>query len=189
MRAGKNSEGFIMNELERIAELLEKRKQIDREISKIIGRPALVGHMGEYIASKIFQIKLEDSATAKGIDGVFIKGSLKGKTVNIKLYGKREGILDIALDNLADYYLVLTGPKSAATTSRKSSRPIVISNVYLSKMTELISKLRKRGVKIGIATSVAKYYWAEAEIYPHKINDKLELTREQVRLLELFASN
>lgn len=178
-----------MDELEKIAELLEKRKQIDREISKIIGRPALVGHIGEYIASKIFQIKLEDSASAKGIDGVFIKGPLKGKTVNIKLYRKREGILNITLDNLADYYLVLTGPKSAAATSRKSSRPIVISNAYLFKMPELISKLRKRGVKIGIATSVAKYYWTEAEIYPHKINDKFELTTEQARLLELFTTN
>jgi len=148
-----------------------------------------VGHIGEYIASKIFQIKLEDSASAKGIDGVFVKGPLKGKTVNIKLYGKREGLLDITRDNLADYYLVLTGPKSAATTSRKSSRPLVISNVYLFKMTELISKLRKRGVKIGIATSVAKSYWTEAEIYPHKTNDKLELTREQARLLELFAAD
>ena len=184
-----NSQDFIMDTLEKIAELLEKRRQIDRKISKIIGRPALKGHIGEHIASKIFQIKLEDSASAKGIDGVFIKGPLKGKTVNIKLYGKREGILDIALDNLADYYLVLTGPKSAATTSRESSRPIVISDVYLFKMPELVSRLRKRGAKIGNATSVAKYYWAEAEIYPHKVNEELELTREQSRLLELFAAN
>jgi len=106
---------------------------------------------------------------------------------NIKLYGKQEGSLDIALDNLADYYLVLTGPKAQPTTSRGKSRPLIISNVYLFEMSELINKLKKRGVKIDVATSVAKPYWAEAEIYPHRASKKLSLTKDQVRLLELFA--
>jgi len=175
-----------MNELKEIAELLRKRVLIELEISKIIGRPALTGHIGEYIASRIFKIRLEDSAVAKGIDGVFGEGPLRGKTVNIKLYGKQESMLDIALDNLADYYLVLTGPKSTITTSRGKTRPITILNVYLFDMKELVGKLRRRGVKIGIATSVAKSYWAEAEIYPHKVNDKLVLTKKQARLLGLF---
>lgn len=175
-----------MDELKKLAELIAKRNQINLEISKIIDRPSLTQHIGEYIASKIFKIKLKDSATTKGIDGTFTEGTLKGKTVNIKIYGKREGVLDITLNNLADYYLVLTGPKSKAITSRGSSRPLIISNVYLFEMTKLIKKLRKRRVKIGIATSVANSYWKEAELYPHKINDKLELTKEQIRLLELF---
>jgi len=178
-----------MTELERIAGLIEKRNQIDTEISKIIGRPATRGHLGEFIASKVFKIRLESSATAKGIDGVFQEDSLKGKTVNIKLYGKQEGILDIAVHELADYYLVLTGPKTAPTTSRGSSRPLVISNVYLFEMRELVDKLRKRAVKIGIATSVAQSYWKEAEIYPHATNKKLELTKDKVRLLQLFSSS
>jgi len=178
-----------MNELEKIAELLEKRRQIDWEISRIIGRPSLAGHIGEYVASKIFKIRLETSAAAKGIDGVFVEGPLKEKTVNIKLYGKQEGILDITLNNLADYYLVLTGPKSPPTTSRGESRPIVISNVYLFDMRNLVSKLEKRGVKIGVATSVAKSFWEEAEIYPNQTNRILELTREQIRLLELFTAS
>jgi len=178
---------FILTELEKIAELLERRNKIDLEISRIIGRPSLSGHLGEYIASKIFRIKLETSAATKRIDGVFLNGLLKGKTVNIKLYGKQEGLLDIALDNLADYYLVLTGPKSQRTTSRGKSRPLIISNVYLFEMSELINKLKKRGVKIGTATSVAKPYWADAEIYPHRANKKLALTKDQIRLLKLFA--
>jgi len=114
---------------------------------------------------------------------------LRGKTVNIKLYGKQEGILDIAANELADYYLVLTGPKTEPTTSRGTSRPLVISHVYLFEMRKLISKLKKRKVKIGIATSVAQPYWTEAEIYPRKTNKTLELTKEQIRLLKLFSDN
>jgi hypothetical protein len=176
-----------MEELERIAGLLKKRNQIDREISNIIGRPATKGHMGEFLASKIFEIELEKSAATKGIDGVFATGPLKGKTVNIKLYGKQERMLDIAVPELADYYLVLTGPKSAAATSRGRMRPLVISNVYLFGMETLVRSLRKRGVKLGIATSVAKSYWTEAEIYPYNRNKKLELTEDQRRLLQLFS--
>jgi len=178
-----------MAELERIAELLEKRNQIDRKISEIIGRPSTIGHIGEFIASKIFKIELERSATEKGVDGVFAEGSLKGKTVNIKWYGKREGLLDITLDNLADYYLVITGPKSAQTTSRGTSRPMVISSVYLFEMAQLVSELKKSGVKIGVATSVRKSSWENAEIFPYKTNKKLELTEEQKKMLELFSSH
>lgn len=43
----------LVSDLKRIAELLEKRNQIDLELSKIMGRPATVGHIGEFIASKI----------------------------------------------------------------------------------------------------------------------------------------
>lgn len=178
-----------MAEVERIADLLRKRNRIDREISKIIGRPSMRGHIGEFIASNIFKIKRESSAIAKGIDGVFAEGSLRGKTVNIKLYGKQESILDIAANELADYYLVLTGPKTEPTTSRGTSRPLVISHVYLFEMHKLISKLKKRKVKIGIATSVAQPYWTEAEIYRRKTNKTLELTKEQIRLLKLFSDN
>jgi hypothetical protein len=177
-----------MAEVERVADLLRRRNRIDREISKLIDRPCTRGHIGEFIASKIFKIRLESSATAKGVDGVFAEGPLRGKTVNIKLYGKQEGFLDIAANKLANYYLVLTGPKTAPTTSRGTSRPLVILHVYLFKMPKLMKELKRRGVKIGIATSVAQHYWIEAEIYPRKTNKTLEVTKEQIRLLELFAN-
>lgn len=63
-----------MAKIEKIAELLKKRNEIDREIAKIICRPSTRGHIGEFIASKIFKIKLESSATTKGFDGVFTEG-------------------------------------------------------------------------------------------------------------------
>jgi len=177
-----------MSELEKIADLLKRRRQIDEEISKIISRPSLPSHIGEFIASKVFGIRLKPSAASKGIDGVFVEGPLKGKTVNVKMYGNQEGILDITLKNMADYYLVLTGPKSQPTTSRGESRPIVISIVYLFKMTDLVHELKKRGVKIGIATSMAKRYWEEARVYPDQVNKAIELTKEQLKLLALFPA-
>jgi hypothetical protein len=87
--------------LEKLASLIHERNRVSKEIAKIIGRPALSGHIGEYVASKIFDIQLESSATATGIDGRFTSGPLKGRTSNVKLYGKKENFLDISLKNLA----------------------------------------------------------------------------------------
>ena len=42
--------------MERLARLLNDRNSIEREIGEIIGRPALTGHIGEYIAAEIFNI-------------------------------------------------------------------------------------------------------------------------------------
>jgi hypothetical protein len=60
---------------------------------------------------------LEQSASQKGIDGRFAGGSLARKTVNIKWYGKMEGLLDVSPGNLPDFYLVMTGPKATASSS------------------------------------------------------------------------
>jgi len=171
---------------ERLVELIANWNEIGQEISSIIGRPALPSHIGEYIASGIFDIKLEGSAATKGIDGIFAKGPLKGKKVNIKLYGRRENILDITLDSLADYYLVLTGPKREPTSSKGTSRPLTISNIYLFNMKELVVKLKRREIKIGTATSIANSYWDEAEIYPRPLNKEIQLTRNQIRMIKLF---
>jgi len=177
-----------LHELERIADLLSKRNKIDFELSRIIGRPSQRGHLGEFIASNIFNIELEYSATEKGIDGVFLNEPLQGKTVNIKYYGKQEGILDIQLAHLADYYLVLTGPKSQPKTSRDDSRPLIISNVYLFDMRWFVGSLKKRKIKLGIATSVAGSYWSNAEIFPKLNNSLLRLSNQQVELLKLFGA-
>lgn len=84
-----------MEKLKELAELLRKRNEIDSAISSVIGRPAMSGHLGEFIAARIFDIHLAESATNKGTDGQFKNGPLAGKSVNIKLYGKQEGLLDI----------------------------------------------------------------------------------------------
>lgn len=89
------------------------------------------GHLGEYIASLVFSIDLEASASATAIDGRFTDGPPVGKSVNVKWYHKREGMLDLTTSELLDYCLVLTGPASAAVSSRGRLRPWAISNVYI----------------------------------------------------------
>ena len=113
-----------MRELERLSELIHAKNKIGGEIADIIGRPSLVGHVGEYIASKIFNIQLEMTATAKGIDGYFTDGVIANRTVNIKWYGKKENVLDIDSKYPTDYYLVMTGPKSSAMTSKGEKRQV-----------------------------------------------------------------
>lgn len=77
--------------VKRITELLRERNAVDAEIATIVHRPMTSGHLGEWIASRVFDIELEPTATATAIDGRFRSGSLRGRTVNIKWYLKREG--------------------------------------------------------------------------------------------------
>ena len=93
-----------------MADLIARRNEIETEIAALTGRPSLPGHLAEWIAAEIFAIDLEASAVARAIDGRFASGPLAGSTVNIKWYGKREGLLDVMEDPSLDYHLVLTGP-------------------------------------------------------------------------------
>jgi hypothetical protein len=175
-----------MDELKRLAGFIKERNQIHSLISSIIGRPATTGHLGEFIASKIFDIRLEESASAKGIDGYFIEGPLSGKSVNIKWYGKQDGLLAINPEAVPGFYLVFTGPKSSAMSSRGQIRPWVIERVYLFDGPKLIDILRSRGIKFSVATSVRQHLWKEAEIYPSSNNIAFEISNNQRKMLEYF---
>jgi hypothetical protein len=177
------------DQLTLVAELLARRNEIDRDIAAVIKRPMTAGHLGEWIAAYTFDIQLEDSAVATAIDGVFRSGQLAGRTVNVKWYLKREGLLDMTTSDLLDYYLVLTGPPSAAASSRGATRPWRIDNVYLFDAHRLLHEQRKRGVSTGTASSVRKSEWTGAEIYPASTNPILTLSEEQVRTLRLFADD
>jgi hypothetical protein len=100
--------------LARVASLLHEGNAIDAEPVRLIQRPMTSGHLGEWIAAQVFDIELEASAVAAGIDGRFRSSPLQGRTLNIKWYLKREGLLDTMESDTLDYYLVLTGPPSAA---------------------------------------------------------------------------
>ena len=76
------------------------------------------GHLGEWIAAQIFNIELEASAAAAGIDGHFRSGALRGRTVNIKWYLKREGVLDTTELAALDYYLSLPGRVGGSILAR-----------------------------------------------------------------------
>lgn len=172
--------------LAQLAELLKARNEIDSRISAIIQRPASIGHIGEFIASHVFGIALEESATNKGHDGRFIAGALAGETVNVKFYGKLEYLLDVNPDGIPDYYLVLTGPRTESMTSRGGVRPMVIERAFLFESGPLLEALQARGVRLCEATSVIKGLWDLAELFPAQRCEKLVLTEEQRRVLGLF---
>jgi hypothetical protein len=174
-----------MDELKQLADLIKERNQIHTRISSIIGRPATMGHLGEFIASRIFDVHFEESATAKGIDGHFTAGPLSGKSVDIKWYGKQEGLLAINPEAIPDFYLVLTGPKSPAISSRGQDRPWRIKHVYLFYGLKLVDTLSARSIVFSVATSVRQDLWSEAEIYPSH-NELFVLTDDQRKMLEIF---
>jgi hypothetical protein len=76
-------------DLRKIASLLRERNVIDEKIAAVIHRPMTAGHLGEWIASQVFDIELATSAVAAAIDGRFRAGPLQGHTVNVKWYLKR----------------------------------------------------------------------------------------------------
>ncbi len=144
------------------------------------------GHLGEWIAAEIFDIELEPSAVAAGIDGRFRSGALQGRAVNVKWYLKREGVLDTTDSTALDYYLVLAGPPSAAGSSRGTARPWCIRAVYLFDARQLRAEQTARGVRQGVASSVIKQQWAAAEIYPSAANPQLSITSQQTAQLRQF---
>ena len=175
--------------LQKIAELIKTRNRIDDSISKIIERPACASHVGEFVASRIFDLTLHQAATHKGSDGYFSDGRLKGKSVNIKFCSKNKGLLNIVSKSAPDFYLVLTGPRAGAASSRGTTSPWKIVSVFLFHHDALVRELKRHGPKnIGIATSVRRQYWDEAEIYPSPTNASLPLSQRQAQMLQLFNS-
>ncbi len=180
---------MFMNGLEKLVTLLSELNSIGEKISDTTQRPATIGHTGEYIAAEIFDIELVESANAIGFDGRFRSGNLAGKTVNVKWYTKLEYMLDITPKDLPDYYLVMTGPKGQAMSSRGSIRPWLINYVILFNAAELVIELNARGVKVGVASSVRKHEWQAAEIYPNKRSMVYRLSDEQMAKILAFGSN
>lgn len=174
-----------IEELNRLGKIVKQKNSVDADIARLINRPAHRGHAGEYIASSAFDIDLEHSASNKGTDGKFRTGNLLGKTVNVKWYGKQQGILDV--NSISDFHLVMTGPKVAVVSSRGTISPWVIDKIFLFETAKLINELQARGItKIGIATSVAEELWDRAEVYPQQRSNQLLITEEQKQLLSLF---
>jgi len=177
-----------MDDLARLADLLRRRNAVEGEIAGLIGRPVTTGHLGEYIASRVFRISLAKSASHKGSDGHFAEGPLAGSSVNVKFYLKHDGLLAVSRRAVPDFYLVLTGPKSAAMSSRGQVRPCVIEHAFIFNAQNLITELKASGVKINQATSVRLSLWEEAEVYPSQRGSILVLSQWQRDALGLFGS-
>jgi hypothetical protein len=170
-----------------VASLVRERNAIDAKLAQIMHRPMASGHLGEWLASQIFDIELEKSAVTRGWDGRFRSGPLHDRTVNIKWYLKREGMLDTVQSTTLDCYLVLAGPASAAISSRGGTRPWCINSVYLFSAPQLHAEQVTRNVKLGVASSVRAQQWTNAEIYP-STNPLLPMTPRQIELLGQFRS-
>ena len=180
--------GMNGTNLAELASLLRDRNSIDERIGRLINRPMTAGHAGEWIASHIFDIELEPSAVAKAIDGHFRSGRLAGKTVNVKWYLKREGLLDMTEASELDYYLVLAGPKATSKDVR-TVRAWKVDAVYLFDSQQLLDQQRARGVKIGVASGVRDAQWLAAELYPTNTNETLLVTKDQRNQLSLFRGD
>lgn len=176
----------VADSLAQAAALLRERNAIDVELARLIHRPMTSGHLGEWIAAQIPDIELEVSAVAAGSDGRFRSGPLQGRTVNIKWYLKREGLLDVTESAALDYYLVLTASVPGSVL-KGTTRPWCIEAVYLFEARQLQAEQIARGVKRGVACSVIKKQWEAAEIYPLATNPELAVSPHQVEQLRLFA--
>lgn len=178
-----------METLKHLSRLVARRNAVSAEIAAILDRPAQLGHLGEFVAAELFDIALEPSANNKGHDGRFRSGALAGRSVNVKMYAKSEGMLDVRVDALPDYYLVLTGPQSAAGSSKGQDRPWVIDGIYVFAARPLVETLLARGLRLGVATSVAAEFWEAAELYPRSTCALLTLSEAQRALIEGFGRN
>jgi hypothetical protein len=174
-------------QLATLAELIRRKNQVDNEIAALVNRPAQLGHVGEFIAARVFGIRLHPPAVHKDSDGVFSDGPLAGRSVNVKWYLKRENMVDLTPDCECDFHLVMTGPHSSTARSVGATRPWVITAVYLFNTQQLLTEQRSRGVRLGVASSVAEGQWKAAEIYPNANSRALVLSEKQRVLLALFA--
>ena len=168
-----------------VAQLLRERNTLDHRLARITNRPMTSGYLGEWLAAKIFDIELEPSAVTQGIDGRFRSAPLEGCTVNVKWYLKREGLLDTTDCPELDYYLVLAGPPGSATSSQAGTRPWCIDAVYLFDAHQLRAQQTARGVKQGVASSIVRQQWNDAQIYPAD-TPHFPLTPRQRDLLRLL---
>ena len=174
-------------DLSRLAGLIRTKNATDAAIAALVDRPCQIGHVGEWIAARVFDIALHPSATTAASDGVFRSGPLAGRSVNVKWYGLAEGLLDVDAGAGPDLYLVMTGPRSAAASSRGRTRPWVIAGVHLFEHAALVADLTARGVGRSTAASVRRALWEEAEIYPRSRSPLLQVTDAQKDMLAMFA--
>jgi uncharacterized protein YciI len=176
-----------MARLNQLSELVARRNAISGEIAAILGRPAQIGHLGEFLAAELFGVELEAAANNRSYDGRFTGGVLAGKTVDVKTYPKREGIIDLRTEHLPDYYLVIAGPKSTVASSRGQDRPWIIDSIHLFDAKALVEALLAKGLRVSVAASVSAELWAPAEVYPDNVCQLLALRPEHEQWLAAFG--
>ena len=180
-----------MDTLSELANLIQQRSLIDREIAAILNRPVHSGHFGEYIASAVFGIELNADANTKSHDGYFQTGPLAGHTVNLKYRTVHRKMLNLgsSIDpaDHPDFYLALTGPNAPAGPARGTVAPLCVNAAYLFDSHELLAALAERGMLPGAPIGLRQAVWDAAMVFPEPRNVRLELTQTQRDALTLFA--
>lgn len=178
-----------------LAALLTARNVLDCEMTKIIGRPMDKGPFGEFVAARIFDIRLHKKAVVKGHDGCFTVGDykgepLKGRKVEIKYYARCNHDLDMKTgEEKPAFYLVMTGPPKREGEAKGTPAPWVIESVFLFE-TEALERVV---VPKTNPVAIKKERWAEAQIYPARngdfTNEGQEFVNDERRAaLALFGS-
>jgi hypothetical protein len=176
-----------------VAKLLRQRNEMDGEITRIINRPVVGGHLAAWLANELFDIDLEPAGSAKALGGRFTSGALATKTVNIQWIGERNGHLDSIASGQPDFCLVFTGPKALALTREGVVRAMRIDACYLFDARLLRARQLARGANganganDATASSVLAAEWEAAEIFPRHNNALLRVDSEAARLLGLFG--
>jgi hypothetical protein len=170
-----------------VARLVRERNELEGEITRIINRPAVPGHLGEWLASQLFDIDLESPDSAEAFDGRFASGPLATRTVNIEWIGKRDEDLDLTSSRPVDFHLVFTGPKALALTTKGIARPLRINGCYLFDARGREARPDARGATPGAGSSVLAQEWDAAEIFPRPNNPLLPIGPETHGVLGLFG--
>lgn len=176
-----------------LANAVREKNVVDAEVARLLNRPALPGHFGEFVAARIFDVELHSDAAHPGSDGKLQRGPLKGKSVNIKYTTKHDGLLNMSKDGKTepDCYLVMTGPKEDAGPSQGTVRPWVIESVFVFDARKLVGELKTLNPekKIGVATYVPVALWKRAMIYPCANRPIPRVTAEERHRLALFSAD
>jgi hypothetical protein len=170
-----------------VASLVRERNAIDAKLAQIMHRPMASGHLGEWLASQIFDIELEKSAVTRGWDGRFRSGPLHDRTVNIKWYSNVRALSTRSSPQrwTATWYWPARHPRRSlheAAPAPGTSTPCTCS-AHLNSTPSSSPAVSSS----ASPPACAHKQWTNAEIYP-STNPLLPMTPRQVELLGQFRS-
>jgi hypothetical protein len=177
-----------MDALNQLADAIRQRDQVEDRIATIVGRPLTVGALNQFVACRIFQIDLEDSAAdVWHTVGRFSEGPLAGRSVVVRWISTKTRSLDITQKPLSDDILVIAGSSAPLASLEVDARPWLVERVYLFDAHQLAAELEGRGLGSGSNTPIDRRLWQAAEIYPRQRDGRYLLSGAQRHALGLFG--
>jgi hypothetical protein len=177
-----------MDALNQLADAIRQRNQAEDRIATIVGRPVSAGTLYQFVACRVFDIDLDgpDCDVLHGV-GRFCSGPLAGRSVAVRRTGVSTRSLDITIDPLPDFILVMACSDAVSVSPEFDARPSLVDRVYLFDAGRLVAELEGRGRKVGAGTVVDRLTWQAAEIYPQQRSGHYLLSGAQRHALGLFG--